>query len=239
MVNYLIYNDDLSFEECFPETFSNLEDIESNNVLVIDEKLYSYLQNLTTDFKLKENFELKELYTIEDKDIFEIIPFEYEKPKPTRTDLLEQQNAFLIKESLEKDIQIKELNMNLAQATLESINKDIEINKESHITIKNKSNTYKIYLNEIKYIEVQKKNMIIHTINKDFDVIYSLEKIEKDLKLDKFVRCHKSFLVNLSYVENIKLNTAILESGEEVPVSRYRYKEVKERFLKFLGDSIC
>ncbi|MDU6247587.1 MAG: hypothetical protein E6612_01510 [Paeniclostridium sordellii] len=68
-MNYLIYNDDLSFEECFPETFSNLEDIESNNVLVIDEKLYSYLQNLTTDFKLKENFELKELYTIEDKDI--------------------------------------------------------------------------------------------------------------------------------------------------------------------------
>ena len=116
--------------------------------------------------------------------------------------------------------------------------KEIE-NKNSYILIKNKSNKYKICLEEIKYIEVQKKNMIIHTINKDFDVIYSLEKIEKDLKLDKFVRCHKSFLVNLSYVENIKLNTAILESGEEVPVSRYRYKEVKEKFLKFLGDSIC
>ncbi|CEJ73526.1 two-component response regulator VirR-like [[Clostridium] sordellii] len=116
--------------------------------------------------------------------------------------------------------------------------KEIE-NKNSYILIKNKSNNYKICLEEIKYIEVQKKNMIIHTINKDFDVIYSLEKIEKDLKLDKFVRCHKSFLVNLSYVENIKLNTAILESGEEVPVSRYRYKEVKEKFLKFLGDSIC
>ncbi|MFA3976394.1 LytR/AlgR family response regulator transcription factor [Clostridioides difficile] len=83
--------------------------------------------------------------------------------------------------------------------------KDIEINKESHITIKNKSNTYKIYLNEIKYIEV----------------------------------CHKSFIVNLRYVENIKPNAAILESGEEVPISRYRYKEVKEKFLKFLGDTIC
>ena len=112
-------------------------------------------------------------------------------------------------------------------------------NKNNYILIKNKSNTYKIQSNEIKYIEVQKKNMLIHTINKTFDVRYSLEKIEKDLKLDKFVRCHKSFLVNLSYVENIKLNTAILESGEEVPVSRYRYKEVKEKFLKFLGDSIC
>lgn len=116
--------------------------------------------------------------------------------------------------------------------------KEIE-NKNNYILIKNKSNTYKIHSNEIKYIEVQKKNMLIHTINKTFDVRYSLEKIEKDLKLGKFVRCHKSFLINLSYVENIKLNTAILESGEEVPVSRYRYKDVKEKFLKFLGDSIC
>ncbi|EGT3743165.1 TPA: LytTR family transcriptional regulator, partial [Clostridioides difficile] len=48
-----------------------------------------------------------------------------------------------------------------------------------------------------------------------------------------------SFIVNLRYVENIKPNTAILESGEEVPISRYRYKEVKEKFLKFLGDTIC
>ena len=116
--------------------------------------------------------------------------------------------------------------------------KEIE-NKNNYILIKNKSNTYKIQSNEIKYIEVQKKNMLIHTINKTFDVRYSLEKIEKDLKLDKFIRCHKSFLINLSYVENIKLNTAILESGEEVPISRYRYKDVKEKFLKFLGDSIC
>ncbi|MGL5755869.1 MAG: LytR/AlgR family response regulator transcription factor [Paraclostridium sp.] len=116
--------------------------------------------------------------------------------------------------------------------------KEIE-NKNSYILIKNKSNTYKICSDEIKYIEVQKKDMLIHTINKSFDVRYSLEKIEKDLKLDKFVRCHKSFLVNLSYVENVKSNTAILESGEEVPVSRYRYKDVKEKFLKFLGDSIC
>lgn len=117
--------------------------------------------------------------------------------------------------------------------------KEIEKNKNHYILIKNKSNTYKIYSNEIKYIEVQKKDMRIHTINKTFDVKYSLEKIEKDLNSDEFVRCHKSFIINLSYIENIKLNTAILESGEEVPVSRYRYKEVKERFLKFLGDTIC
>ncbi|WP_195938144.1 LytR/AlgR family response regulator transcription factor [Romboutsia sp. 1001713B170131_170501_G6] len=132
-----------------------------------------------------------------------------------------------------KPIELEELKKHILACI-----KEIE-NKNSYILIKNKSNTYKIYSNEIKYIEVQKKNMLIHTINKNLDVRYSLEKIEKDINLDKFVRCHKSFLVNLSYVENIKSNTIILESGEEVPVSRYRYKEVKEKFLKFLGDSIC
>lgn len=132
-----------------------------------------------------------------------------------------------------KPIELEELKKHLLTCI-----KEIE-NKNTYILIKNKSNTYKIYSNEIKYIEVQKKNMSIHTTNKTFEVIYSLEKIEKDINLDKFVRCHKSFIVNLSYVENIKSNTIILESGEEVPVSRYRYKEVKEKFLKFLGDSIC
>ncbi|MDM0258186.1 LytTR family transcriptional regulator, partial [Clostridioides difficile] len=37
--------------------------------------------------------------------------------------------------------------------------------------------------------------------------------------------------MNLNYVENIKSNTVILDSHEEVPISRYRYKDIKERFL--------
>lgn len=53
------------------------------------------------------------------------------------------------------------------------------------------------------------------------------------------VRCHKSYIINLNYVENIKSNAAILDSQEEVPISKYRYKDIKERFLKFIGDRIC
>ncbi|WP_419743301.1 LytR/AlgR family response regulator transcription factor [Paraclostridium dentum] len=134
---------------------------------------------------------------------------------------------------------LKPINLEELKKHLLTCIKDIKLNKKNYILIKNKANTYKINSNEITYIEVQKKDMLIHTINKDFEVRYSLEKIEKDLNLDQFVRCHKSFIVNLNYVENIKSNIAILESGEEIPVSRYRYKDVKTKFLKFLGDSIC
>ncbi|TQO56588.1 LytR/AlgR family response regulator transcription factor [Paraclostridium bifermentans] len=134
---------------------------------------------------------------------------------------------------------LKPINFEELKKHLLTCIKEIKLSKHNYIIIKNKSNTYKINSNEITYIEVQKKDMLIHTINKNFEVRYSLEKIEKDLNLDQFVRCHKSFIVNLNYVENIKPNIAILESGEEIPVSRYRYKDVKEKFLKFLGDIIC
>ena len=61
-----------------------------------------------------------------------------------------------------KPIELEELKKHLLTCI-----KEIE-NKNSYILIKNKSNTYKIYSNEIKYIEVQKKNMSIHTTNKTF-----------------------------------------------------------------------
>lgn len=124
---YLHYKEDsFTFNGFYLDEYNEV--VPSPNIM-INQELWEYLRCLTNDFKLKENFELKELYTIEDKDIFETIPFEYKKQKPTRTDLLEKKNAFLVKESLEKDIQIKKLNMSLAQATLNSVKKDIELKK--------------------------------------------------------------------------------------------------------------
>lgn len=124
---YLHYKEDsFTFNGFYLDEYNEV--VPSPNIM-INQQLWEYLRCLTNDFKLKENFELKELYTIEDKYIFETIPFEYKKPKPTRTDLLEKQNAFLVKESLEKDIQIKKLNRSLAQATLNSVKKDIELKK--------------------------------------------------------------------------------------------------------------
>lgn len=121
----LIYNEDLICQGFCKE---GIHQVIPSLHININSELKEYLMALG-NFKIKEDSDLtKPLYTYDDKEIFEIVTFEYEKPKPTKADLLEQQNAFLIKESLEKDIQIKELNMDLAKATLKSINKDIEIN---------------------------------------------------------------------------------------------------------------
>ncbi|CEQ19653.1 hypothetical protein [Paraclostridium sordellii] len=125
---YMKYKEDTREFNGFYQQNKDYDIIPKPNICISNE-LRWYLQQITQGFKIKDSIDPKEIYTIEDKDIFEIIPFEYEKPKPSRTDLLEKQNAFLVKESLEKDIQIKKLNMSLAQATLNSVKKDIELKK--------------------------------------------------------------------------------------------------------------
>lgn len=123
---YMSYNKDtLKFDGFHLEDKYSLNIPEPN--ISIDFELWRYLQSIPEDFKLKEEFISKDFYTIEDKEIIEIIPFEYEDSKPSRVDLLEKENANLLQESLKKDVEIKDLNINLAQTTLSLVDKDIKI----------------------------------------------------------------------------------------------------------------
>lgn len=117
---YMTYKEDTREFNGFYQQNKDDDIIPKPNICISSE-LRWYLQQITEGFKIKDSIDFKEIYTIEDKDIFEIIPFEYEKPKPTRIDLLEKQNAFLVKESLEKDIQVKGIEKDVANLILKSL----------------------------------------------------------------------------------------------------------------------
>lgn len=108
-----------------------IDDIHGENIptpnIQINNALWKHIQNLTEDFKLKENFESKEIYTLEDICIIQTIPFEHKDPTPTKIDELEQQNAQLMLDLASKDMLIKKLNIQQSQVLLESAEKDLKI----------------------------------------------------------------------------------------------------------------
>lgn len=112
-------------------------------------------------------------------------------------------------------------------------------NKNNYLVIDVKQNIYKIKINKIVYIEIQKKDMIIHTTSQNYELRMTMEKIQKELNTQNFYRCHKSFLININYIKIIKQNIAILENDIEVPISRYKFKELKNKFLDYLGEVLC
>lgn len=116
--------------------------------------------------------------------------------------------------------------------------KEIDI-KNKYILIKEEGNRIKLDINEISYIEVQKEDITIHTPNQIYEIKGTMNNIEKEINCCRFFRCHKSYLVNLDYIKSIKQYVAILENKEEVPISRYRFKETKDKFFDLIEDKLC
>ena len=70
----------------------------------------------------------------------------------------------------------------------------------------------KIFIKDIVYIEVFKKNCIIYTSNDNYVVKkMPLSKIYEMLPQKEFIQCHRSFIVNIHYINEIKKTDNIWE----------------------------
>lgn len=100
-----------------------------------------------------------------------------------------------------------------------------------------KGKIFNVKINQINYIESDKRIVIIHEQNVKRKIYTKLSEIAK--KLPKhFVRCHQSYIVNLEKVRELNSHEFILHTGEVIPVSQAKYRETKEKFIKYLGESI-
>lgn len=112
----------------------------------------------------------------------------------------------------------------------EKQNFDIGLNK---LPISKDGSVYFINYEDILYINVKARELNIITYNANHICEESLTYIEKKLKGNTFMRCHRSYIVNLTKVNKIThwvngIYLLELEGVEEkVPVSRSYYKDLK------------
>lgn len=106
--------------------------------------------------------------------------------------------------------------------------------KDFRLSVSTKRETFFFQESNISYIEGFGKNSIIHFADsrKDFICNETLGTVENRLS-DAFFRCHKSFLVNMSHVESYNHGNITLDHGEEVDISRMKYKEFKEKLADY------
>ena len=61
--------------------------------------------------------------------------------------------------------------------------------------------------------------------------------LENKLRDKGFFRCHKSYLINLKYVEGYNRQEAILENGEKIVIAKRRYEEFGREVLKVMREN--
>ncbi|MFN8241631.1 MAG: LytTR family DNA-binding domain-containing protein [Bacteroidales bacterium] len=102
---------------------------------------------------------------------------------------------------------------------------------ENHLFVKSDYKIMRIVLSDIKYIESMHEYIRIHLVNeKPVMTLVSLKAIEEQLPADKFMRVHRSFIVNLDLVKVIERNRIVFDNSIYIPVS----EQYKEKFQSFI-----
>ncbi|GAA3649556.1 LytR/AlgR family response regulator transcription factor [Asaccharospora irregularis] len=109
---------------------------------------------------------------------------------------------------------------------------------ENVLFVDNKGYMIKLDLNSILYIETDKREITIYEENKSYNLKIGINDIEKQLKNKRFFRCHNSFLINITKIQSLIKNVAYIDDIQ-IPVSKYRVKDLKRELASYLGEVIC
>lgn len=89
---------------------------------------------------------------------------------------------------------------------------------------------------EIEYVEVINKTVLFHLIDGGIrEVTAALSVFEGELLCrTEFLKTHRSYLVNLHYIQSMDASFATTRRGNNVPISRQRRNQVQNAYMKFL-----
>jgi len=91
--------------------------------------------------------------------------------------------------------------------------------------------SYRISAGNIMYVEAFGRKTEAHL--RDGNVLQCNMSIGEFEKFNGFIHCHRSYIVNLEQVGSITKSSVILETGEEIPLSRRLYNAVNNSFIEF------
>ena len=106
-----------------------------------------------------------------------------------------------------------------------------ESNRKTHVFVSKNMKQVKVFLDDISYIESLKDYVRIHLKTDTLTVKYGISAFEKELD-DRFIRVHRSYIVNKDKVTAFTKNDIEIENVE-IPIGR-NYKET----LELTGDII-
>ncbi|MGY6637938.1 MAG: DNA-binding response regulator [Erythrobacter sp. SCN 62-14] len=106
---------------------------------------------------------------------------------------------------------------------------------EKLINVKDRGQIFRVEVDTIEHIEAAGDYMIISTGDNSLVLRETMKDLERRLDPRKFQRVHRSTIVNLDLVRQVRPHTngecfLVLESGAEVKVSR-SYRDVVARFV--------
>lgn len=103
----------------------------------------------------------------------------------------------------------------------------LEVTHSEYIFLNIRKKQYKIYLEDIYYIESFREYITVHTKKESITVKMPISKMENMLNASRFIRIHKSYIVSLKKIEGFSA-TEIIINNKKLPIGRTYKPIIKE-----------
>ena len=107
------------------------------------------------------------------------------------------------------------------------------IGSSKTITIRTKRSSTEINLNDIIYIEADKRYTNIRTTDKSYESTESIGALEPRLPGLSFFRSHRTYILNFKYISDVDNNILHMSNGEVVILSRNRKAEFEKAYENY------
>lgn len=118
--------------------------------------------------------------------------------------------------------------------TIQSIIDKYQAEQPAELLVRANGNMLVLRVPSIQFVESINKAQVIHTTSQPYTVYSRIGDLERKLQPYGFLRVHKSYLLNIRYVQRVTGNAVILDSGVEIPMSKYRAAEVRRRLREHM-----
>ncbi len=107
--------------------------------------------------------------------------------------------------------------------------------REENLLVKNGKRFINLSFNEISFIESQNTTLKIHMNNYEVLKTYGkLDDVEKQLSNKRFLRCHKSFLINMDYVKSVEAYKFTTIFGDTVSIKQRESSKIKKMYHDYI-----
>jgi DNA-binding LytR/AlgR family response regulator len=95
----------------------------------------------------------------------------------------------------------------------------------------------KVPLAKIYYAEVYGNNVLIHTGQDVIETRMVMDNLEKALGTS-FLRCHRSHIVNMNYVDKVLEQYILMKNGDRIPMRQRGRSDIRDAFAVFVSDRL-
>lgn len=118
-----------------------------------------------------------------------------------------------------------------------SRNDPAQASTSPYVVLQVRGRSVVVECDDVEYLESERRKVRFHTEDEVVESYCTLAEAA-ELLPDTFLQCHKSFIVNMDKVVEIGKDGILMRSGDVVPVSQKRRREVKEALLNYLKASV-